>query len=104
MLKPWLRILNTYFTLNNYFFGSVELTKNANPDRFKCSDCIIGFDSRSFTDGSMRENVVIFGTNVSSSWHIDNKSKDILILAEGTTQGLYDATSIEEAKYPISFT
>ena len=52
----------------------------------------------------MRQNVVIFGTNVSSSWHIDNKSKDILILAEGTTQGLDDATSIEEAKYPISFT
>ena len=31
--------------------------------------------------------------------HIDNKDKDILILSEGTTQGLDDIT-----KYPINFT
>ena len=41
---------------------------------------------------------------MSSSMHIDNKGKDILIYDDGATQGLDDTTSTTEAKYPISFT
>ena len=36
--------------------------------------------------------------------HIDNKNKDILILAEGPTQGSDDMTLTAEAIYPINFT
>ena len=46
------------------------------------------------------ENVIIFGADMSSSVHIDNKNKDILILGEEPTQGLDDTTLIE-AKYPV---
>ena len=63
-LTPWLRNLNRYFTLTNCLFGSVKLTKNADPDKYKYSDYGRGFDSRSeflFTDGSMRRNVFILG-------------------------------------------
>ena len=35
MLNPWLRNLNTDFTLNNCLFGSVKLTKNADLDKHK---------------------------------------------------------------------
>ena len=41
---------------------------------------------------------------MSSSVHVDNKRKDILILGEGPTQRLYETTLIAEAKYPINFT
>ena len=41
---------------------------------------------------------------MSSSLHIDNREKDILILAEGPTQGLDNTTLAAEAKYPINFT
>ena len=41
---------------------------------------------------------------MSSSAHIDNKGKNILILGEGSTQGLDDTTLRAEAKYPITFT
>ena len=58
----------------------------------------------SFTDESIGENVIIFGADMSSSVHIDNESKDILILGEGLTQGLDDTTLTAEAKYPINFT
>ena len=34
-LNPWLRNLNTDFTLNNSLFGSVKLSKNADPDKYK---------------------------------------------------------------------
>ena len=43
----------------------------------------------------MGKNVIIFGTDMSSSVHTDNKNKDILNLGEGSTA---------EAKYPINFT
>ena len=43
-------------------------------------------------DGSYGKNVIIFGADKSSSVDIDNKGKDILILGEGSTQGLHDTT------------
>ena len=52
----------------------------------------------------MRRNVIIFGADMSSSVHVDNKNKDILILGEGPTQGYDDTTSTGEGKYPTNFT
>ena len=52
----------------------------------------------------MGENVIIFGADMGSSVHIDDKNKDTLILGEGPTQGLDDTTVTAEAKYPINFT
>ena len=36
----------------------------------------------------MGKNVINLGADMSSSVHIDNKNKDILILGEGPTKGL----------------
>ena len=36
-ISPWLKYLNTNFTLNNCLFGSVKLNKNADPDKYKYS-------------------------------------------------------------------
>ena len=41
---------------------------------------------------------------MSSSVHVDNKGKYILILCEGQTQGLDHTTLTAKAKYPINFT
>ena len=51
----------------------------------------------------MGKNFIIFGADMSSSVHIDNKNKDILILGEESTQGLDDSTLTAEVKYPINF-
>ena len=51
----------------------------------------IGFDLKemfSFPTGGFGKNVIIFGVDMSSSVHVNNKKKDILILHEGPTQGL----------------
>ena len=106
-LAPQLRNLNTDFTLGNCLFGSVKLTKNADQDKYKYIGFSLGFHFRSeFSDidESFGKNVIIFGADMSSSVHIDNKNKDILILGEGPTQGLDDTTLTAEAKYPINFT
>ena len=41
---------------------------------------------------------------MSSSIHVDNKRKDILIFGEEPTQRLDDTTLAAEANYPINFT
>ena len=77
-VNPCLRNLKTDFTLNNSLFGSVKLTKNADPDKYKYSRYGIVFDSRSefsFTNGGVGKNVIIFGAGTSSSVHINNKIK-----------------------------
>ena len=52
----------------------------------------------------MGKNDIIFGADMSSSVHVDNKGKDILILGEGPTKGLDDTTLTAKAIYPINFT
>ena len=52
----------------------------------------------------MDKNVIIFRVDMSSSVHIDEKNKDILILGEGPTQGLNDTALAAKAKYPINYT
>ena len=42
----------------------------------------------------MGKNVIIFGVDMSSTVHIDNKKKDILILGFGPRQGLDDTTRL----------
>ena len=41
---------------------------------------------------------------MTSSLHVGNKTKDILVLGEGATIGLDDTTITAEAKYSINFT
>ena len=67
-------------TLKNYLFGAVTLTKNADIDKYGYSGYGIGFDRRSsfsFPGGGFGQNVLIFGVDMSSSAHINNKKKDI---------------------------
>ena len=66
----------------------------------------IGFDRRpsfSFPSGGFGQNVLIFGADMSSSIHINNKKKYILLLGRGPTQGL-ESTLTAEKMYSINFT
>ena len=57
-----------------------------------------------FSHGSYGKNVIIFGADMSSSVHVDNEGKDILILGKGPRQGLDGTTLTAEVKYPLNFT
>ena len=93
--------------MENFLFGAVKLTKNSNIDKYKYSGYAIGFDAKetfSFSSGRIGKNITIFGTDMSSSVHANNKTKNILILTEGITQGLDDTTQAAEKMYLINFT
>ena len=95
-----------YPVLKKNFFGAVKLIKNADIDNYKYSGYRNGFDRRgifSFPTGKFGYNL-IFGLEMSSSIHVDNKKKDISILGEVPTQGLDDVTLTAKKSYSINFT
>ena len=80
--------LNANFPLKSCLLGAVKLTKNADPHKYYHSRYGIGFDFCSlwlFPDFDWSKNVFLFGVDNSSSAHIDNKKKDILVLGKGLT-------------------
>ena len=54
--------------------------------------------------GGTGKNVIIFGVDMSSSVHVDNKGKDFLILGRGPTQGLGEHSLNAEKMHSINFT
>ena len=86
-------------------FGAVKLTKHVDVGLYNYSGYGIGFNRKgSYSIGDeVGRNVIIFGVDMSSSPHIDNKKKDILILGKGPTQGLEHTLSAEKM-YSINFT
>ena len=65
----------------------------------------MGFDRKGSNSigNEVGRNVIIFGIDMSSSLHTDNKEKYILILGKGPTQGL-EHTLTAEKLYSINFT
>ena len=49
------------------------------------------------------KNAIIFGVDHSSSVHIDDRNKNVLVVSEGSTKGLEGATITAETKYAINF-
>ena len=49
-------------------------------------------------------NVIIFGVDMNSSFHVDHKGNDILILGKGPTQGLGEHSLTAEKMYSVNFT
>ena len=85
-------------------FWSIKLNRNAERDKYEYRGYGIGFDSCpqfSLTDSSVGKNLIV-GVDMSSSMHIDNKNKDILILGKTTKQGLNDTTWTAIAEYSIN--
>ena len=68
--------ISIYRTLENYLFGAVSLTKNADIDQYKYSGYGIGFDRHgefSFGSKGFGRYAIIFGVDLSSSVHANNK-------------------------------
>ena len=104
----WYRGYDDYLTLEIYFFGAVKLVNNVDIDKCKYSGDGIRFDIRwtfSYpTGGGFDKNVIIFGVDMTSSVHDDNKKKDLSIFGEGPTQRLDYKALTAEKKYSLNFT
>ena len=80
------------------------MTKNTDIDKYKYSGYGIGFDSKgSFTHPGEEysENVIIFGADLSSSVHANNKTRSILALDKDILQGI-DHFTEQNKKFCLS--
>ena len=86
--------ISSYPTLENCLFGAASLTKDVDTDQYKYSGYGIRFDRKgefSFNNRSGR-NAIIFGADMSSSVHANNRTKNILVLGKDFVQGLDNTT------------
>ena len=98
--------INSYTKLENCLFGEISLTENNDIDRHEYSGHGIRFNrKREVLRGiGFVRNIIIFGVEMGSSVHADNKKKHILTLGEGPPQGLDRATLITKNRCSINFT
>ena len=85
--------------LKTYLFRTVTLTKNTVVDIYGYSGYGIGFDRRSsfsFPGTGFGQKLLICGVDMSSSSHIDNKKKDVLVPGKRPTQGLEHTLTAEK--------
>ena len=79
---------NNDYALRNSLLGAVALTKNVDFDKYEHCGYGTGFDARRtflLSDGSgLSKNVIIFGAEMSSSVHVDNRNQNILVLGKGS--------------------
>ena len=93
--------------LENCLFGDIKLKENSDIDKYKYSGCGIGFDSRgSFSrpSGGNSTNVIIFGADLSSSVHVNNKVNNVLVLGKALVQGINGTAIYAEKMYSTNFT
>ena len=88
------------------FIWCSYFNNNADIEKYGYSRYGIGLDRRgsfTFPGGRFGQNILIFGVDTSSSAHIDNKKKKILVLGIGPMQGLEHILTAEEM-HSINFT
>ena len=80
--------ISLYPTFENCLFGAVSFTKNTDIDKYKYSGYGIGLDRHgefSFGNRGFGRNCIIFGADLSSSSHANNKK----IISLSLTKILY---------------
>ena len=83
------------------------MTKNTDIDRNHFSGYGRGFHRssiHSFPGVGFGQNIKIFGADMSSSVHVDDKGKDTFILGAGPTQRLFEHSFTAAKRYSINFT
>ena len=88
-------------------FGAVTLTKNIDIDQYKYYGYGIGFDRKgefSFGSRGFGKNCIIFGADITSSSHVNDKKNNILVLSKDFVQGISGTTIYAEKLYSINFT
>ena len=96
--------------LKNCLFGATEVKKNQNnttdPQKGQYSGYGLAFDTTGqFThnDGSLAENIIIFGADLSTLRHSTSKTQNILVLGHGFIQKINNTTIYTKRSFSTNF-
>ena len=95
------------FTVQNAFFGAMQITKNADTSKYKYKGYGICFDEGGlFSIGNINNsrNIIIFGVHENSVIHANDKSNNIFVMGDDLLQGINDTTLYAEKMYSQNFT
>ena len=105
---------DTTFTIQNAFFGAMQITKNVDTSKYNYKGYGICFDEESefghtITEGGRAHttdarNVLIFGADMSFSVHATNRENNIYVMGSDLTQGIHDTTLYAEKNFYRNFT
>ena len=93
------------FELKICFFGATSIVKNSDKEKLKYSSYWIAFDGAgSWNIGNgFAKSVAIFGVDVSSLTHADNRKNNFVVLGESPTYGINGNFASPEKKVSINF-
>ena len=105
---------DTTFTIQNALFGAMQITKNADTNKYNYKGYGICFDENeeftqvrkrgNFNDTTTGRNVIIFGVDMSFSKHANNKTNNIYVMGKDYIQRINDTTIYPEKMYYRNFT
>ena len=105
---------DTNFTIQNALFGAMQITKNADTNKYNYKRHGICFnESKEFThvrkrgnfnDTASARNVIIFGVDMIFSKHANNKRNNIYVMGKYYVQRINDTTIYAEKMYYRNFT
>ena len=105
---------DTTFTIQNASFGAMQITKNADTNKYNYKGYGICFDESeefthvrkraNFNDTTMARNVIIFGVDMSFSKHANNKRNNIYVMGKDYVQRINDTAIYAEKMYYRNFT
>ena len=113
-LNPISSTRNTGYTIQNALFGAMKITKNTDYSKNNYTGHGLCFDEGNAFGHTIREgnfdhttnarNVLIFGTDMSSSVHATNRANHIYVMGKGFVQSINDTTIYAEKNFERNFT
>ena len=105
-LDAWPRNPTNNFKFKNCLFGTLNIVKNSDKEKYIYSGYGIIFNSASSWSlgNDFAKNVVIFGVDNSSSSHSNNRKNNLFVLGEGPTYGINGSFGSSEKKFSNNFT
>ena len=91
--------ITSHITQENCLFGAVKLTKNLKINTYSGYGVAVAFDAKgsfSHPSGGYGKNIIIFGDDLSSSVHANNRANNILVLGKNFIQGINGTTIYAE--------
>ena len=92
------------FALKNSLFGATSIAKNSDKSVYIVATELHLMEQSSWGFGiDFTRNAIVHGVDNSSSYHADNRKKNVLLFGQAPTDDINDSVGTAEKKFSINF-